>query len=77
MHDESHESEDVDKVASKLPGMNRGPVAKLWEDVRALWAVVKDPTATRKSKAIAIGALVYLVSPPDTIPDGDIARSCG
>src|SRR5262245_52756937 len=60
---------DVALIQEKLGSMNRGPVQKLWEDVRAFWALATDPTAAWSSKAIAIGALVYLVSPLDAIPD--------
>ncbi len=36
---------------------------------QALWSLVKDPSAGWGSKALAIVALVYLISPPDAIPD--------
>ena len=49
--------------------MKKGAIAKIWENVLALWALAKDPNAAWGSKALAIGALVYLVSPVDLIPD--------
>lgn len=61
--------QDVEKIGSQLGGMNRGPIAKLWADVQSLWAMVCDPSAAWTSKGIAIGALLYLVSPLDAIPD--------
>jgi len=61
--------EDVDKIGSKLGGMKKGPIAKVWDNVQALWAMSKDPAAAWGSKAIAIGALIYLVSPIDLVPD--------
>jgi uncharacterized membrane protein YkvA (DUF1232 family) len=61
--------EDVERIGSQLGGMNRGPIVKLWNDVQALWAMIVDPNAAWTSKAIAIGSLLYLVSPLDAIPD--------
>ncbi|MGP1530073.1 MAG: YkvA family protein [Treponema sp.] len=61
--------EDITKIASKLDGMKKGPVAEIWDWVTALWNMIKDPNAAWSAKALAIGALVYLVSPVDAIPD--------
>ncbi|HEV2691838.1 MAG TPA: DUF1232 domain-containing protein [Verrucomicrobiae bacterium] len=66
--DKASES-DIPKIAQNLAAMCRGPIQKTWGDVQALWSMVKDPTAAWKSKTIAIGALLYLVSPIDLIPD--------
>jgi uncharacterized membrane protein YkvA (DUF1232 family) len=60
---------DIGKIASKLPKMKRGPVAKMWNTVESLWALVKDPNGGWGSKVLAIAALVYLISPIDAIPD--------
>lgn len=60
---------DVERIQSNLGGMNRGAVAKLWGHVQSLWAMVRDPDAAWTSKAIAIGSLIYLVSPLDAVPD--------
>ena len=54
---------------NKLARMNRGPIAKIWDKVQALWKYIKDPNAPLAGKAIAIAALVYLVSPIDAVPD--------
>lgn len=62
-------TEDIGEIAEKLPRMRRGPVAKVWGTVKSLWALAKDPSAGWGSKALAIGALVYLISPIDGVPD--------
>ena len=49
--------EDIDE--NLLMKMRRGPIKKVWLQVMNLWKV----------KAIAIGALLYLVFPLDAIPD--------
>lgn len=61
--------EDIHKITTNIGRMKRGPIGKIWSNVMALWALAKDPNAAWGSKAIAIGALVYLVSPIDLIPD--------
>jgi len=60
---------DVQKIREKLTGMNRGPIKKIWDDVLSLWRMITDPNASWTSKAIAIGAVLYLVSPLDGVPD--------
>lgn len=61
--------QDVQKIGAKLFDMNRGEVAKIWDQVMALWNFIQDPEAPWTGKAIAIGALLYLISPIDAIPD--------
>lgn len=61
--------EDIKKIASKLDDMKKGPIAEIWHKVTLLWKMVKDPNAAWTAKALAIGALVYLISPIDAIPD--------
>lgn len=68
MQDNASE-QDVKKIAAKLSGMNRGKIAKIWDQVMALWKFIQDPEAPWGGKAIAIGALVYLISPIDAVPD--------
>ena len=60
---------DVKKIAGKLDSMKKGPIAEIWDSVTALWKMIKDPHAAWGAKALAIGALLYLVSPVDAIPD--------
>ncbi len=61
--------EDVNKINDKLPSMNKGKLKEVWDKVLLLWDLVKDPSAAWGSKAIAIGALLYAISPIDAIPD--------
>lgn len=68
MRDNASE-EDVKKIGSKLSGMKRGAIAEIWDQVIALWNFIQDPEAPWAGKAIAIGALLYLISPIDAIPD--------
>ena len=60
---------DVKKVGSHLEKMKRGPIADLWHIVEALWAGFKSPEIPIETKVMIIGALVYLVSPFDIVPD--------
>lgn len=63
------EDEDIRNIRENLAGMNRGPIAELWDTVVALWNLITDPGKGWAAKAIAIGALVYLVTPFDAVPD--------
>lgn len=68
MQDNASEA-DVDKIRRNLSGMNRGKIAEIWDKVMSLWKFIQDPNAPWVGKVIAIGALVYLISPIDAIPD--------
>ncbi|QMS86016.1 DUF1232 domain-containing protein [Candidatus Xianfuyuplasma coldseepsis] len=59
--------EDVDE--HKLMKMNKGPVKKIWDQVLILWDTARDPKTSTAIKALGIGALIYLISPIDAIPD--------
>ncbi len=61
--------EDISRIEENLPGMNRGPIKKIWDQVKALWNLLQDPNTPWGKKAIIIGALVYLISPIDAVPD--------
>lgn len=63
------EEDDIRNIRENLAGMNRGPIAELWDTVVALWDLITDPGKGWAAKAIAIGALVYLVTPFDAVPD--------
>ena len=63
------EKRDVKKIGSRLEKMKRGPVADLWHIVEALWAGFKSPDIPTETKVMIIGALAYLVSPFDIVPD--------
>jgi uncharacterized membrane protein YkvA (DUF1232 family) len=62
-------TDDINEIGSKLHGMNKGPITEIWGNIEALWAMITDNDVAWTSKAIAIGALLYLVSPIDAIPD--------
>jgi uncharacterized membrane protein YkvA (DUF1232 family) len=59
--------EDIDETL--LMKMKRGPIKKVWTEVMKLWEAVKDPKSDKAMKALSIGALLYLISPLDVIPD--------
>ncbi len=61
--------EDIQNILDKLPRMKRGEIEKIWPKVEALAKMLRDPQAAWKSKALAIGALIYLISPLDAVPD--------
>ena len=61
--------EDIGKIIRRLPDMNRGPIREIWPKVRSLLEMIRDPSAAWTAKALAIGALIYLISPLDAIPD--------
>lgn len=61
--------QDIKKIDAKLGGMKRGPLKAIWDDILKLWKMIKDPDAAWGAKAIAIGALLYTISPIDAIPD--------
>jgi uncharacterized membrane protein YkvA (DUF1232 family) len=62
-------ADDIRTVENNLAGMNRGPVAEIWNMVQALWQGFKSPDVPASTKALLIGALIYLVNPFDIIPD--------
>ena len=66
---ESAKLEDLPKIAQRLPMMDRGPIHEIWPKVQELAKMVRDPDAAWKSRALAIGALIYLITPLDAIPD--------
>ncbi|MEO1374239.1 MAG: YkvA family protein, partial [Cyanobacteria bacterium J06635_10] len=61
--------QDIQKITEKLPAMNRGPIKEIWPKIQSLFQMVLDPKAAWTSKALAIGSLLYLISPFDAIPD--------
>lgn len=60
-------AEDIDE--SLLMKMKRGPIKKIWNQVLSLWDTLRDPKTDKAAKAICVGALIYLISPIDAIPD--------
>ena len=61
--------EDPQRIKEKLPSMKKGPIKKVWDEVQLLWKLIKDPNAAWEAKAAAIGALIYLISTVDAVPD--------
>ena len=49
--------------------MKRGQIDKIWGKVLSLWNIMRDPKSDIKVKGLAIGALIYLISPLDVVPD--------
>jgi uncharacterized membrane protein YkvA (DUF1232 family) len=60
---------DIRNVENNLDKMKRGPIAGIWNMVQTLWKGFKSPDVPAATKVLIIGALIYLVSPFDIIPD--------
>ena len=60
---------DIEEIDNKLPVKDKGPIHEIWPKVQALYRMIKDPAASWKAKAAAIGALIYLVTPIDAVFD--------
>ena len=60
---------DVERIDTDLKKMKRGPIKEVWEKVLSLFELINNPETPWSSKAIAIGALIYLISPIDAVPD--------
>ena len=60
---------DVRRIDENIDGMKRGKLAEVWDKVMQLYRFIKDPNAPWAGKAIAIGALIYMISPIDAVPD--------
>ncbi|MFA6857964.1 MAG: YkvA family protein [Treponema sp.] len=60
---------DIRNVENNLDKMKSGPIAKIWDMVQVLWEGFKSPDVPAPTKVLIIGALIYLVSPFDIIPD--------
>ena len=61
--------QNAEKIGTRLEKMKRGPIAEIWHIVEALWAGFKSPDIPIETKVMIIGALTYLVSPIDIVPD--------
>ncbi|MGH4037260.1 MAG: YkvA family protein [Sphaerochaeta sp.] len=61
--------DDIKNVEEKLPSMNRGPIAKIWDKVIDIYNAFKSDETPNYMKVLLIGSLVYLVLPSDVIPD--------
>ena len=62
--------QDLEKVNNVLPNMNKGALKEVWTNVGDLWAYVNNKEISIVEKTLPLAALVYVISPIDTIPDG-------
>lgn len=60
---------DVKRIDENINKMKIGKLAKIWDKVMLLYRFVKDSKAPWGGKAIAIGALIYMISTIDAVPD--------
>lgn len=60
---------DISKITAKIGGMNKGKLTEVWDKIQQLLKMIADPSAPWTGKAVAIGALLYVISPIDAIPD--------
>ena len=61
--------DDVKKINATIEGMNKGALKQVWFKIEQLCELVRDSKGSWCSKVIAIGALLYVISPIDAIPD--------
>lgn len=61
--------EEIKRVNSRIGNMCKGALKKVWGSVVVLVDTMNDKKVSWGIKAIAIGALLYTVSPADAIPD--------
>ena len=60
---------DIRRIDENINGMKKGKLVEVWDKVMELYRFIKDPNAPWAGKAIAIGALIYMISPVDAVPD--------
>lgn len=60
---------DVQLVEKKMDSMRKGPLLEIWDKVQALWKRFNSPDTPTSVKMLCIGALLYMVSPFDLVPD--------
>ena len=53
----------------KLKKSNRGPLNIIWNKVMTNVNIINDPSSPKFIKALAIGAIIYIITPIDAIPD--------
>ncbi|KAA6314380.1 hypothetical protein EZS27_034996 [termite gut metagenome] len=61
--------EDINKINDNIGKMKKGKLKSVWDSILTLKELILDPKAAKWAKAIAIGALLYVISPIDAIPD--------
>jgi len=62
-------ADKVQDASIKLPAMNRGPIAKIWDKVQDLYRAFMSEQTPAAVRTLIVGGLLYLVLPFDTIPD--------
>ena len=63
-------STDSSKIdVSALNKLNKGPLIKVWGKVANILKTIKSPNTPPHIKAMAIGAILYVIFPFDAIPD--------
>jgi uncharacterized membrane protein YkvA (DUF1232 family)/GTP-binding protein EngB required for normal cell division len=67
--DEDGFNKQQEYVGGNLNKKRKGPIAKIWNDVQALWKYVLSDQVPWYKKVIPLAGLVYLVNPIDIVPD--------
>lgn len=60
---------DIDHISKKINKMNQGQLSEIWSYILVLWDYICDPHELWVNKTVAIGSLLYMVTPFDAIPD--------
>lgn len=63
------DEKDLQKLDSRLPDMNRGPIAKIWDKVQDLYSSFMSEETPNSLRVLIIGGLLYLILPLDVVPD--------
>lgn len=67
---EMYKSTSFEKIDNiKLNKLNKGALKKVWDKVIKNLEIINNPTTPKHIKAIAIGAIIYVIAPIDAIPD--------
>jgi uncharacterized membrane protein YkvA (DUF1232 family) len=59
----------IEQAEDRLPDMNKGPVAMVWEKVQDLYQAFVGKDTPPAIRTLVIGGLLYLVLPLDVVPD--------
>ena len=67
---EKLKNEDINKIDENiLYKLNKGSLKKVWDKVVKNIEIIRNPSVPSHIKAIAIGALLYVIIPIDAVPD--------
>ncbi len=62
--------EDITEIDNKIDTfLNISALKKIKDKIKTLYNIIKDSETPWEYKAVAIAALIYLISPIDLIPD--------